>query len=171
MSDIKAKKEVAQEILLEFACSVCQDVPGPVGVRKNRYACSNGHMVCDECKIHECTCKSMTFGGSLTFIEKVLDKLHWHYCSHFKHGCRDLVEARNLEDHVKTCIFRKINCPDFDCGNQVLFKDINDHVINDHKDWSDIATKIDEKTFKVAYDKKVVGIIETAVNDDGNKGT
>ena len=101
MSDIKAKKEVAQEILLEFACSVCQDVPGPVGVRKNRYACSNGHMVCDECKIHECTCKSMTFGGSLTFIEKVLDKLHWHYCSHFKHGCRDLVEARNLEDHQR----------------------------------------------------------------------
>ena len=162
---------MAQEILLEFACSVCQDVPGPVGVRKNRYACSNGHMVCDECKIHECTCKSMTFGGSLNFIEKVLDKLQWHYCSHFKHGCRDLVEARNLEDHVKTCIFRKINCPDFDCENQVLFKDINDHIINDHKDWSNIATKIDAKTFKVAYDKKVVGIIETAVNDDGNKGT
>ena len=128
-------------------------------------------MVCDECKIRECTCKSKTLVGPLTHIEKVLDKLQWHYCSHFKHGCRDLVEARNLEDHEKTCIFRKINCPDFDCENQVLFKDINDHIINDHKDWSDIATKIDEKTFKVAYDKKVVGIIETAVNDDGNKGT
>ena len=102
MSDIKAKKEVAQEILLEFACSVCQDVPGPVGVRKNRYVCSNGHMICDECKIRECTtCKSKTLVGPLTHIEKVLDKLHWHYCSHFKQGCRDLVEARNLENHQR----------------------------------------------------------------------
>ena len=42
MSDFKVSKNVAQEILVEFACSVCEDVPGPVGVQKNRYACTNG---------------------------------------------------------------------------------------------------------------------------------
>ena len=42
MSDIKLTKEAAQKILAEFACSVCEDVPGPVGVQKYRYACSNG---------------------------------------------------------------------------------------------------------------------------------
>ena len=117
-------------------------------------------MVCEECKIRECTCKSKTFVGPLSHVEKVLHKLQWHHCSYFKHGCRDLVEARNHEDHVKTCIFRGINCPDYNCEKQILFKDINDHILNDHKDWSDIATKVDGKTFKMAYDKKVVGVIE-----------
>ena len=49
MADFKAKKELAQEILAELACSTCQDVPGPSGARKNRYFCSNGHMVCEGC--------------------------------------------------------------------------------------------------------------------------
>ena len=58
MADFKAKKELAQEILAELACSTCQDVPGPTGDRKNRYVCSNGHMVCETCRFQECSCKS-----------------------------------------------------------------------------------------------------------------
>ena len=112
MADFKAKKELAQEILAELACSTCQDVPGPTGDRKNRYVCSNGHMVCETCRFQECSCKSKTFSGPVSSIEKILDKLQCHYCGHFKHGCRDVVEAKNLDEHEKTCIFREINCPD-----------------------------------------------------------
>ena len=155
MSDFKARKEVAQEILAEFACSTCQDVPGPTGSRRNRYVCSKCcHMVCESCRFQECSCfcKSKTFSGPASHVEKILDKLQWHHCGHFKHGCRDVVETKNLDEHEKTCIFRQINCPDSSCKKQVMFKDINEHVINDHKLWGqNLATKIDEKTFKVVY--------------------
>ena len=112
MADFKAKKELAQEILAELACSTCQDVPGPSGDRKNRYGCSNGHMVCEACRFQECSCKSKIVSGPFNNIEKILDKLQWHHCGHFKHGCRDVIEAKNLDEHEKTCIFREINCPE-----------------------------------------------------------
>ena len=83
MADFKAKKELAQEILAELACNTCQDVPGPIGDRKNRYACSNGHMVCEACRFQECSCKSKIVSGPLSNIEKILDKLQWHHCGHF----------------------------------------------------------------------------------------
>ena len=85
-------------------------------------------------------------------------KLQWHHCGHFKHGCRDVIEAKNLDEHEKTCIFREINCPDSSCEEQVLFKDFNEHVNNDHKVWAlNLATKIDGKTFNVMYAGSVVG--------------
>ena len=154
MSDFKARKELAQEILAEFACSTCQDVPGPTGSRRNRYVCSNCCcMVCESCEECSCgICGAKNFSGPATHVEKILDKLQWHHCGHFKHGCRDVVEAKNLDEHEKTCIFRQINCPDRGCKKQVLFKDIIEHVNNDHKLWArNLATKIDEKTFKVMY--------------------
>ena len=159
MADFKAKKELAQEILAELACTTCQDVPGPTGSRKNRYVCSNGHcMVCEDCRFQECSCKSKTYSGPVSKIEKILDKLQWHHCSHFKHGCRDVIQAKNLDEHEKTCIFREINCPDSSCKEKVLFKDINEHVSNDHKLWAlNLPRKIDRKTFNVMYAGFVVG--------------
>ena len=152
------KKELTQEILAELACSTCQDVPGPTGARKNRYVCSNGHMVCEGCRSQECSCKSKIVSGPVSHVEKILDKLQWYHCGHFKHGCRNVIEAKNLDEHEKACIFREINCPDSSCEEQVLFKDFNEHVNNDHKVWAlNLATKIDGKTFNVMYAGSVVG--------------
>ena len=80
MSDFKAKKEVAVEILSQFVCSSCQDVPGPTGVRKNRYACQNGHLVCENCKFGECSCKSKVFIGPMQHVEKILETLQVNLC-------------------------------------------------------------------------------------------
>ena len=82
MADFKAKKELAQEILADLACSTCQDVPGPTGDRKNRYVCSNGHMVCETCRFQECSCKSKTFSGPLSHVEKILDKVNLQHILH-----------------------------------------------------------------------------------------
>ena len=38
-------KEIARQQILDLKCSVCQDVPGFLGTRKNRYGC--GQMVYD----------------------------------------------------------------------------------------------------------------------------
>ena len=63
-----------------------------------------------------------------------------------------------IYEHEKTCIFRQINCPDSSCEKQVLFKDIHEHVNNDHKLWAlNLPRKIDEKTFNVMYAGFIVG--------------
>ena len=159
MSDFKATKDVAQYLMTKLACSVCEDVPGPSGDRKNRYACSNGHMVCEKCKSGKCSCESESFNGPLGHIEKLMDKSHWHYCCHFKLGCQDVFEKRILDEHQKTCIYRQIKCPGTNCGKQVAFKDIIDHVGNDHKTWNNAAaTKVDGKTFILSYDKDTIDV-------------
>ena len=44
------------------------------------------------------------------------------------------------------------------CEKQVLFKDIHEHVGNDHKVWAlNLATKIDGKMFNVMYAGFIVG--------------
>ena len=164
MSDFKAKKEVAVEILSQFVCSLCQDVPGPTGVRKNRYACQNGHLVCENCKFGECSCKSKIFNGPMEHVEKILETLPWHNCQNFKSGCRDVIETKSLEEHQKFCIYRQIFCPELSCEKKVLFKDIIDHTGTDHKNWKTVATKEDEKTFLVSYDKGINFIKRYVVN-------
>ena len=43
MSDFRGNsKELARQLILDLKCSVCKDVPGFVGVRKNRYSCPKG---------------------------------------------------------------------------------------------------------------------------------
>ena len=63
MSDFKQNKELARQLIFDLKCSVCEDLPGPNGVRKFRYACQNGHLVCEGCISLECFCKSKNFSG------------------------------------------------------------------------------------------------------------
>ena len=88
-------------------------------------------------------------------VEKILETLQWHNCHNFKDGCRDVIETKLLEEHQKFCIYRQIFCPEWSCEEKVLFKDIIDHTGTDHKNWKTVATKEDEKTFLVSYDKEI----------------
>ena len=154
MSDFIGNKEAAQKLILGLKCSICQDVPSSVGVRKNRYACPKGDLICEDCKSGDCSCGSKLFNGPLGFVENILENSQWHYCCHFKHGCQDMVGAQDLNDHQKCCIFREIVCIENRCEKQILFRDYIDHVDSDHKDWNDKATKMDEKTFIVSFSQE-----------------
>jgi hypothetical protein len=158
MSDFRGNKEVARQLILDLKCAVCQDVPGNFGVRRNRYVCSKGHLVCEDCKAGDCLCGLKSFNGPVQFVESILEKSQWHYCSHFKHGCKDMFGAQNLEDHQKGCIFREIVCLENKCKKQILFKDYIDHVDSDHKDWNNKATKVDEKTFIVSCSQENISL-------------
>ena len=146
-------KEIARQQILDLKCSVCQDVPGFLGSRKNRYVCNGcGHMVCELCKVRECICKSKSFSlKPLKYVENLMEKLSWHCCCHFKQGCQDVFDAKSLEDHQICCIYRKINCVFDNCKEQVLFKDFFDHLETCHQDLNN-ATKTDGKTFLVRFD-------------------
>ena len=152
MSDFGRSKELVRQQILDLKCSVCQDVPGHLGTRKNRYVCSNGHMVCELCKVHECICKSKSYNEKpVKYIEDWMEKLSWHCCLHFKHGCQDVFDKKELEIHQLCCVYREINCVFNDCKIQVLFKDLFDHVETCHQDRDlNNATKIDEKAFIVS---------------------
>ena len=156
MSDCKGNKEVARQLILDLKCSVCKDVPGFFGVRRNRYVCSKGcHLVCEDCKSGDCSCGSKAFSdGPVEFVENILKKSQWHYCCYFKNGCQDMLGAQSLEDHQKSCIFREIVCLENDCKKQILFKDYIDHVDSEHKDWNNEATKVDGKTFIVSFSQE-----------------
>ena len=108
-------------------------------------------MVCELCKVLECICKSKSYNGPVKYIEKMLEKLPWHCCCHFKKGCQDVFDANGLEDHQKCCIYREIICVFDHCKKMVLFKDFFDHVETCHQDLT-TATKSDEKTFISSFD-------------------
>ena len=74
MSDFKASKDAAQYLMSNLACSICEDLPGSIGDRKNRYACSNGHIVCEKCILDKCSCESETFSGPLSLLEKMIEE-------------------------------------------------------------------------------------------------
>ena len=158
MSDFRGNKEVARQLILDLKCSVCKDVPGNFGVRRNRYVCSKGHLVCEDCKAGDCSCGLKSFNGPVEFVESILEKSQWHYCCHFRHGCQDMFGAQSLEDHEKGCIFREIVCLENKCKKLILFKDFIDHVDSDHKDWNDKATKVDEKTFIVSCSQESISL-------------
>ena len=154
MSDFIGFKEVARRHILDLKCWVCKDVPGLIGVRKNRYACSQGHLICEDCRSGECSCGSKSFNGPLGFVESIMEKSQWHYCCHFKHGCKDMFGARDLYDHQKSCIFREIVCLENKCKKQILFRDFIDHVDSDHKNWNDEEMKVDGNTFIVSFSQE-----------------
>ena len=119
-------------------------------------------MVCELCKVLECICKSKSYNGPVKYIERMFEKLPWHFCCHFKFGCQDVFEANGLEDHQKCCIYREINCVFDDCKKQVLFKDFFDHFETCHHDLND-ATKMDEKTFVVSFDSSDIKSIKATI--------
>ena len=108
-------------------------------------------MVCELCKVLECICKSKSYNGPVKYIEKMLERIPWHCCRHFKFGCQDVFDANGLEDHQKCCIYREIICVFDHCKKMVVFKDFFDHVETCHQD-SKTATKSDEKTFIASFD-------------------
>ena len=169
MSDFIENKEVARQLIIELKCFVCNDIPGFFGVRKNRYSCPTGHLICEVCKSGGCSCGSKLWENDepLEFVESIMAKSQWHYCSYFKHGCKDMFGPQDLEDHQKDCIFREIVCLENNkcgvyckkyckehCGEPILFKDFLDHVDSDHKDWNNETMEVENKTFIVSFSQE-----------------
>ena len=126
MSDFKAKKEVAIEILSQFVCSSCQDVPGPTGVRKNRYACQNGHLVCENCKFGECSCKSKVFIGPMQHVEKILETLQVNLCQKLLHQLTHNMSTDCSLNHK----FKYMKFPSSEHGESMLFTEIVSDIQN-----------------------------------------
>ena len=91
---------------------------------------------------------------------KLVALFKFHPCDHLKKGCQDEFDTKDLEEHQKSCIFRKVTCPDLKCSEEFTFNTILDHYMqtsaflhsgletkNDNLDFKGTAYQLNEKTF------------------------
>ena len=122
-----------RSLIFELQCYKCQDLPSIVGLRKNRYICAKkGHFLCDKCK-KKCPCGSNVGQGSLIFVAKFLESLpaDFNTCPNSKFGCSEFISVWG--NHLDSCPFRTSNCPKNGCGKKMAFKDLMDHIKQNHK--------------------------------------
>ena len=74
----------------------------------------NGQTVCKDCRE----------------VLHVLNKLPVYRCENFENGCEYANTSLECEDHIKSCTFSKVNCPYTSCSEDILFKDVEDHLRN-----------------------------------------
>ena len=82
---------------------------------------------------------------------KVLEILQINLCCNQKHGCQEVCERSQLNDHERNCDYRIINCPDFICKEKITFLDFMDHSKCHETDWKKLSQFkcIGEKKFNI----------------------
>ena len=147
------RKEDLLKIIQILQCFKCKKVPGSNGDENKRYLCKNSaHCLCEKHK-ESCPCGSLVEENPSQSIAIQLQNLPW-ICQNYKWGCHEVkMDVKNLKAHHGKCIFRRVFCPNSECknlevdygfticwGKKVCFKDIFDHLNNDHKDtWYEIV--------------------------------
>ena len=132
------KVNVKHESLLEntiesLQCYKCKAVPGLTTEQQNRYSClDESHQLCEKCK-SVCECGSVVGKRPNPTLKQILKNLPV-YCPHYNNGCREIfIQAELLTNHKEECAFRHVCCPDLSCSNKVLFKDVIDHLKQNHQ--------------------------------------
>ena len=169
------------EIQSILECPVCLLTPrNPEKV----HICSNHHIVCDNCKskIDKCpVCRSENFQGKNPLLEKILSALP-KICSFAEYGCEVEFEPRNgdeMENHLKICQYRQIDCAYNNCDLKVSFLNLQKHMEENHEldlieDYYTIIMKPEDFTEQedsswfpkfMKFDKKIF-FIHAFIEDD-----
>ena len=133
-TNVNVKNESLLENTIEsLQCSKCKAVPGFTNEQQNRYSCLyESHQLCEKCK-SVCKCGSVVGKRPNPALKQILKNLPV-YCPHYNNGCREIFnQAELLNDHQEGCVFRQVWCPDISCSNKVLFKDVIDHLNQNHQ--------------------------------------
>ena len=151
--DTEVKCDLLKKIITDLQCFNCQDVPRPQNT--HRYECiKRGHLLCKNCK-SECPCYSPVCVKPLKLVETLTCELPWH-CNNLKNGCHQIFQdEEKLQKHERNCVSRLIFCPDKTCLEQILFKDLMEHVGDEHKSISS-ALKIDSQSFLAHFDTETM---------------
>ena len=114
-----------------------------------RYKClSNGHPLCRQCNDF-CECGSEVGETPCKITSKLLEILQINSCRNQKHGCQEVCERSQLNNHERNCEYRIIHCPDFNCREKVTFLHFMDHFRKCHE--TDLRTR---SQFKSIGEKK-----------------
>jgi len=133
----------ADKLRSYLECPVCLLLP-----RNKIFFCTNGHKICESCfnKLKGAEGAKICPQGDCNYdrpprrardAEAMIKDSNLNLgCS--KPGC--LVEMRkdDLDAHETSCIFREVPCPELSCHTTVLFKTLDLHIRENHKDSVDI---------------------------------
>jgi len=112
-----------------FECPVCYTVPR----RPPIFQCSEGHLICSECKpkvLHCPICRS-GWSGRLRFAEMLLEKVP-HSCRYAGSGCDLELLGPYIDGHEKDCPYGPVRCQnrDYGCRTTVLRRELKSHQEN-----------------------------------------
>ena len=119
-----------EDVKKEVECPVCMEIPrkGPI------YACPNGHLVCQRCKVTTLkTCpvcrEAMGQNKSLLAVA-LIEKIH-HDCKYDE--CEEVFKLDDLTDHEKVCKHRSVSCPYEICDKKLALSKLVDHLKSSSK--------------------------------------
>ncbi|XP_023216836.1 E3 ubiquitin-protein ligase Siah1-like [Centruroides sculpturatus] len=97
-----------------LSCPICVEI-----VRSPVFQCSNGHIVCSQCKprITQChTCREAMGNIRSLVAEQITASLRL-LCMHQAHGCPEYLTTEDREFHERQCPFTPFPCPprDLNC--------------------------------------------------------
>ncbi|XP_031622327.1 E3 ubiquitin-protein ligase siah-1-like [Contarinia nasturtii] len=97
---------IESQSLTKFKCNFCNNIPSELQVNR----CSNGHIVCLQCRIQRvfCKCSSDTFVKIPNPIVKIVGSTKKE-CKFKNAGCNWVI-SNDGEDHHAECKFRPYNC-------------------------------------------------------------
>ena len=126
-------ESLLENAIASLQCSKCKAVPGFTKEQQNRYSClDESHQLCEKCK-SVCECGSVVGKRPNPTLKQILKNLPV-YCPHYNNGCREIfIQAELLTNHKEECAFRHVCCPNLSCSNKVLFKDVIDHLKQNHQ--------------------------------------
>ena len=134
------------EFKKSLICTVCKRPPRP---KQQIYVCCSPNQ--DKCKDVRCqihkneVCSHNYYARSDPHLTKFLELINLYNCLYLKNGCQMELEAKDLEAHERTCLFRDVTCPKLGCDASVVFEKLVDHFKTTH---SDLEMKEDVLEFK-----------------------
>ena len=116
-------------------CPICFLLPGG-----KIFACINSHQICESCynklpgpKFCPQGCDYDDPPRRARCFETLIENSDFEQeCS--KQGCTVEMKKDCIAAHELKCIFRAVPCPDTTCQKQVMFKNIDLHLNENHKD-------------------------------------
>ena len=127
-------------------CQLCHglgawDPPAFTPQRATHTICHSNLVRCEDCK--KCP-KGYSINVDMKLTEFV-STFKLFNCINLKNGCYEELEAKDLETHERSCLFRDVTCPKLDCNAKFAFNGIMDHYQNTH---GNIQAKDDVLEFK-----------------------
>ena len=108
-----------------YKCSICSKI------MVNPIDCEScGHSFCNECiSKSKCPfgCEKKSFKPSSMGIKNLLINLKFK-CPN--EGCKEIISYIDVKAHDNICPFQKLICPNRDCEEQLLKKDLENHIKN-----------------------------------------
>ena len=148
----------------KFICKNCQTFPRPSSELKRCAACMQ--LLCQKCCGTKCPlCQHESQDPKIsTFTEQpelmdILSGFKTHPCVNIKNGCHEEIPANldKLKAHDQGCIFQMVPCPELDCKETFIFKDLDQHLKQTHKNMDGICVYFGTETNEYTYQPDIFG--------------